>query len=231
MQSQADPSQVSASRRVLQRSQCEVKPYFVTVAREDFIVLPHVFSPKYFGSTDVFSELFPYRPGDRLLEVGCGAGITSILAAKQGASRVLAVDINPIAVENARLNTEIHGVSDVVETRLSDLYSAVRSDERFSTIYWNSNFIYVEPTYTYESVLEMALFDPGYKHLEAFVRGASRHLDAGGRVIVGFGDFGDQWRLAEFANRNEFEMREICRGPGDEEGPVSFILFELTRRG
>lgn len=48
------------------------------------------------------------RPGQRVLDAGCGSGILSIAAARLGAARVDAFDIDPIAVtatqENAALN-------------------------------------------------------------------------------------------------------------------------------
>ena len=48
------------------------------------------------------------QPGQRVLDAGCGSGILSIAAARLGASRVDAFDIDPIAVrateENAALN-------------------------------------------------------------------------------------------------------------------------------
>lgn len=48
------------------------------------------------------------RPGDTVLDAGCGSGILSIIANKLGASRVLGIDIDPIAtqtsIENSRVN-------------------------------------------------------------------------------------------------------------------------------
>ena len=54
------------------------------------------------------------RPGDRLLDLGAGSAILSIAAAKLGAT-VLAVDIDPVALDNARENLVANGVADRVE--------------------------------------------------------------------------------------------------------------------
>jgi ribosomal protein L11 methyltransferase len=48
--------------------------------------------------------------GPRVLDYGCGSGILAIGAAKHGATTVLAVDIDPAAVEATRLNAEANHV-------------------------------------------------------------------------------------------------------------------------
>ena len=53
--------------------------------------------------------------GMRVADVGCGSGILSIAAVKLGASKVLALDVDSLAVKVARENVEANGVSQVVE--------------------------------------------------------------------------------------------------------------------
>lgn len=48
--------------------------------------------------------------GQRVLDYGCGSGILAIGAAKFGADPIVAVDIDPAAVESTRLNAEANGV-------------------------------------------------------------------------------------------------------------------------
>jgi len=50
------------------------------------------------------------RGGEQVLDYGCGSGILAIAAAKLGARRVDAVDIDPVAVEVTRLNAQANGV-------------------------------------------------------------------------------------------------------------------------
>ncbi|MBM3460451.1 MAG: methyltransferase domain-containing protein [Armatimonadetes bacterium] len=64
------------------------------------------------------------RPGDRVLDLGTGSGVLSIAAAKLGA-RCLAVDIDPVALDNARENLALNGVADRVEVVCGSL-DAVR---------------------------------------------------------------------------------------------------------
>ncbi len=50
------------------------------------------------------------RPGMHVLDLGTGTGILAIAAAKLGAGRVKALDIDPVAVGIARENTSLNGV-------------------------------------------------------------------------------------------------------------------------
>ena len=53
-------------------------------------------------------------PGQILLDAGCGSAILAIAAARLGAARVLAVDLDPYATEAARDNVSRNGVADRV---------------------------------------------------------------------------------------------------------------------
>jgi ribosomal protein L11 methyltransferase len=50
------------------------------------------------------------QPGDDVIDVGCGSGVLSIAAAKLGAGRLLGVDIEADAIENARHNAALNQV-------------------------------------------------------------------------------------------------------------------------
>ena len=56
------------------------------------------------------------EPGDRVLDLGCGSGILSIAAVKLGASKVLGLEIDPIAAGVAVRNVRENGVQDTVAT-------------------------------------------------------------------------------------------------------------------
>jgi ribosomal protein L11 methyltransferase len=68
------------------------------------------------------------RPGDRVIDVGCGSGILSIAAAKLGAGSVLAVDLDEVAVQKTRENVQLNGVQDQVSVRIGDLLTGVSEE-------------------------------------------------------------------------------------------------------
>ncbi len=57
----------------------------------------------------------------RVLDLGCGSGILSIIAAKLGAAQVDAVDIDPVAVGVASENCRINGAEKVVRCKKGEL--------------------------------------------------------------------------------------------------------------
>jgi len=61
------------------------------------------------------------RPGSRVADVGCGSGVLAIAAAKLGAARVVANDIEAAAVEATRENAEANGVAAKISVSESDV--------------------------------------------------------------------------------------------------------------
>ena len=218
------------ARENLRRSQRERKPYYIDVLNAKFLVHPDVFSPKYFKSTEIVNSRFPFRENERILEIGCGVGVTSILAAKIYRNKVVAVDINPEAVRLTRENAEINGVSSLVDARPSDVFSSIRPNERFDTIYWDLPFIYVPPDYKYSFPLEQSVCDPGYKTTKTFVVQAHRYLEHEGRLFVGFGSNGDYDKFEIIANANDYNVFEEYQGSIEERGGLTYRLLRLDKK-
>ncbi|HET6664802.1 MAG TPA: 50S ribosomal protein L11 methyltransferase, partial [Acidimicrobiales bacterium] len=57
------------------------------------------------------------RPGVAVLDVGCGSGVLSVAAAVLGAGPVVAVDVDPVAVEATRRAAGVAGVAVDASTR------------------------------------------------------------------------------------------------------------------
>jgi D-alanine-D-alanine ligase len=65
------------------------------------------------------------RPGDCVLDLGCGSGVLSIAAARLGARLVMATDLNPDALDATRTNALKNGVDDKLVTLASSWYDGL----------------------------------------------------------------------------------------------------------
>jgi len=77
------------------------------------------------------------RPGDVCIDIGCGTAILAIAAAKLGAAEVLAVDRDPVAVDSAKANVALNGVSDRVRVTLGDLLKGQAPEKKADLILVN----------------------------------------------------------------------------------------------
>jgi len=60
-----------------------------------------------------------------VFDVGCGSGILSIAAAKLGAKKVVAIDLDPVAVHVSKENVDNNNVSDIVEVKHGNLMEVI----------------------------------------------------------------------------------------------------------
>jgi SAM-dependent methyltransferase len=91
----------------------------------DIRLSEHTFQPSTISV--LLADALEIEPGDTVVDVGCGSGILSIIAAKLGAGRVLGVDAAPDVVEVATANAEAHGVAATTEFFQGDLYEPLPS--------------------------------------------------------------------------------------------------------
>ncbi len=65
------------------------------------------------------------RPGNKVLDVGCGSGILSVTSLILGASRAVAVDIDNLAVKIAKENAKLNSVEDRYEVICGNLVEKI----------------------------------------------------------------------------------------------------------
>jgi len=86
-------------------------------------VNPGVFAPTH--TSRAIADALEVAPGDTVIDVGCGSGVLSFVAARLGAERVVGCDLSPEAVNVARENAERLGLDDLVEFRVGNLLEPV----------------------------------------------------------------------------------------------------------
>ncbi|OEH86143.1 ribosomal protein L11 methyltransferase [Desulfuribacillus stibiiarsenatis] len=65
------------------------------------------------------------KVNDFVYDVGCGSGVLSIVAAKLGASNVLAFDLDELAVQITKANAEVNQVQDIVQAKQNNLLDGI----------------------------------------------------------------------------------------------------------
>jgi release factor glutamine methyltransferase len=185
----------------------------VRVAGLQLLVLPGVFSPALHFTSRVFarflSRLGAIPRGGTVLDLGTGTGVLAIVAARSGAARVVAVDINPAAVRCARSNAARNGAQSVVEVREGNGFGPVDA-ERFDLVVCNPPYFRGEP----KSLAERAfLGGPNLEWFTNFGRELHNHLHTGGHALISLGDAaeidsilrllgGCGWRIEQVARRD-----------------------------
>jgi release factor glutamine methyltransferase len=136
--------------------------------------------------------------GDEVLDVGTGAGLAAVLAARR-AKRVVATDVVHDCVALAQQNAALNGVADRVDARLGDGYTPVRG-EAFDLIVSGAPQMPTPPEREREDW--MALADnggvDGWAVLDRLIAGAREHLKPGGRLVFSlFAFLGERTGLAK----------------------------------
>ncbi len=151
--------------------------------------------PKFGGL--LLARHLPLKPEDRVLDLGCGAGLVGILAARQG-HRVVATDLIPACCHSARGNALLNGVGDRLEVRQGDLFSPVVG-EQFDLIAVNPPQMPTPANREWpddEARMNNAGLD-GWGALERIIREAPAHLTPEGRLVFTlFGFLGLERALA-----------------------------------
>ncbi|MDH5691378.1 MAG: class I SAM-dependent methyltransferase [Candidatus Bathyarchaeota archaeon] len=166
-----------------------------------FMVDEHVYEPA--EDSFLLAEKTTVTENDAVLDMGTGCGILAVLAAEK-AKRVLAVDINPHAIECAIKNAEMNGVKERIEFRHGDLFQPIKPNESFSLILFNAPYLPSEPDEERSWIGKAwAGGSNGRKVIDRFVMDAPNFLAAGGRIQLVQSSLSDVNRtLKMFSERN-----------------------------
>lgn len=173
------------------------------------IVLPDVFNPasNRTGCLLARSARDAIRPRPvgaapaRVLDLGTGTGIAAVFAALRGAE-VVAVDLNPEAVRNARLNAQLHHVEHRVDVRQGDLLAPVRG-QRFDLV------LFDPPRYRGRPSTFLDLAWQSENVLERFADGLPGVLAPGGEARFVVSTDADSEGLPALLRAQGFALREL----------------------
>lgn len=187
------------------------------------VVRPTVFHPRYFLTSEYFASFIDqlHLEGKSVAEIGTGSGVLSLAAARAGATRVVAIDINPNAVLSAADNARLNGLSERIFPLCSNLMSAVAARPLFDVILSSPPSFAGEP----RDVADRAwVAGPGYRDIAELFCQARERLRPGGRFYLLLSSDSDLGLLGRLIAEAGFSARLASERSIIFE---SFILYEL----
>lgn len=158
-------------------------PYTVTRGGLDLVILPWTFPP--YLDSELLAKSVRVAETEVLLDVGTGSGLVALVAAETS-PRVVATDINPAAVETARLNADRLGLADRLTVHETDLFPPPEIGP-FDVITFNPPY----SDHTAADLAERSVWDPGHAAMKRFFGGLNAYLGPEGRLYITWADFAD----------------------------------------
>ena len=145
-----------------------------------------------------------------VLEIGTGTGLLSILCLHHGARSVIATDINPAAVANAKYNAAMLVPDSKLDVRLVSTetpgaFAVIGDDERFDLIIsnppWEDGDV--------DQPADHAFYDPDFALMDTLLDGLPQHLTTTGRCLLAYGHVPAIKRLESEAIRRGYEYKRL----------------------
>lgn len=164
------------------------RPYVRRWAGGPLLVLPGVLDPVATKVGAWLADVVPALPGERWVDMGCGTGVVGLALAARGVD-VLAVDVDPTCVRNARANAVLRGVP--LRAVESDLFADAPGP--FDGVVYNVPFWPGEPRGRFGTAFYAG---EDFRAVRAFVAEAPRHAR---RVLVALSEAGAEHAAARAA--------------------------------
>lgn len=180
-----------------------------------------VFHPAFFGSSKVFARFLKRQElvGKLVLEIGCGSGLLSLVAAQKGA-RVWAVDINPESILCAQENAERNALS--VQFLESDLFAAL-PPQNFDVILLNPPFYPGEP----QKNADFAWYaGTNFQFFHRFFSDLPNYTTPTSIIWMILSETCDLAAIQKIARAYEYQMTEIHRQTRLAE---HFLIFDIQK--
>ena len=167
---------------------------------------PEVFHPGFFFSTQLLLQYISKLPLQQkhFLELGCGSGLISIVAAKKNAL-VKATDINPVAIEFLKKNSGENKVKiDIIQ---SDLFDNIPK-QLFDIIAINPPYFKKQPA----TAKDYAWYcGQNGEYFSALFNTIGNYIHANTEILMVLFDGCDMEMITGFAAKNKFAFTCVCR--------------------
>ena len=146
-----------------------------------FLVDENVYEPA--EDSFLFAENLDIDESSKIVDVGAGCGILSIIAAKK-AREVFSVDINKYAILCAYRNAEANGLADKIFFVQGDLLSSFAQGTEFDMILFNAPYLQTEKEESSLLECSWAGGQNGRDVIDRFIDQAPEYLSAKGHILL-----------------------------------------------
>ena len=163
------------------------------VDHHNFTVFPDVYPPS--GDSYLLLDAIHVTSDDDFLEVGCGAGLITLMGAKNARTAV-GVDVSLDAVRNTRENLKRSGLDQKCSVFQSDLLTSFDSSAKFTIVVFNPPYL---PKDDMSTGLDHAIIGghTGAEVTQRFIPQVVDHLKEGGCVYVVVSTLADSEAIQE----------------------------------
>ncbi|SMD22032.1 methyltransferase [Kibdelosporangium aridum] len=149
---------------------------------------PHygVFAPTRQEYLDLVADA-PWPNPRTAFDIGTGTGVLAAMLTKRGAGNVVAVDIEPRAVECARDNVARLGLGDKIRVQHQDLFPVGKADLVVCNPPWLPGAV--------SAPLDAAIYDPDCRMLRGFLSTLPDHLTDSGEAWLIVSDLAERLGL------------------------------------
>ena len=189
-----------------------------------FEVDEHVYEPA--EDTFLVAEKLDTKKDDIVLEIGTGCGILAILAAKT-AKKVVAIDINPYAIECTKRNAKNKNLLKRIDFRQGNLFEPIKNGEQFSLIIFNSPYLPSEPDEEKSWIGKAwAGGETGRQVIDPFIASAPDYLATNGRILLVQSSLSDVKKTIKMFDELNFQAKVVSELKFSFE---SIVLIEAKR--
>lgn len=187
-----------------------------------FILLPKVFMP--YEDSQVLVKNWKINKGDEVLDIGTGCGVLAVFAADQGARKVMATDINPAAIKNTKQNIKLHNFSKIIYARRSNIFSGIKSTEKFDVIIANLPFRNKKA----KNNVEASFWDTDFQAHKNLFKNAKKYLKPHGRIYTTQANYGALAETKKLAKKSGFKIKLIGKKIACKKPLKIFYAFIIT---
>ena len=178
------------------------KPRVYTYKGIQTTVVPGVFPPKHTYSTTILLNYIEQLElnGKTVLELGCGSGIISLLAAKKGAI-VTALDINEKALKQLNVSAQENKLN--LSLIKSDLFDSI-PETHFDYIIINPPYYPKKP----QNITEQAWYcGENFEYFQKLFKQLPKYISSNNNVLMILSEDCDVKKIQSIANKNKLDLK------------------------